>query len=410
MAANLKPPLKPFGPFQLLEKLGHGGMGTVFKAQRSDGGIVAVKVANMRVANEPVLSQRFHNEYLVAGQLHHPHIVQALGHGIENGIPYLVLEYVPGCSLSHQIKESGPLSLPTALAIFSQLTEAVRFIHQNKIVHRDIKPANILITPEGQAKLADLGLIKDLEAATLLTQSRVGLGTIEYAAPEQFDDARNVGSSCDLYALAATLYVALTGKNAFGSGSLARVLARKLDYQFTPLATLVPEVSQALEQIVHRAMHPEPAQRPTSAAEFLAGLRDTAPEPAVGSRPVVVAPKPSVSDERRTDARYPMQIPTTCGPLSAPGRNAWNAQILDLSAGGVCLELPRRFEANTILQICLPGEEPCHEATYPVRVCWCKGMPDRKWMVGCAFVRSLEEKDLDRMLLLDLTETRVVQR
>src|SRR5207248_2650245 len=112
----------------------------------------------------------------------------------------------------------------------------------------------------------------------------------------------------------------------------------------------------------HRALHPDPALRPASAEEFAAGLLGTPPAVAA------VAPKrpTPVVDERRTDARYPLQLPTTCGPLTGPGADAWKAQVLDLSAGGVCLELPRRFEARTILQICLPGEEPGVEATYPV--------------------------------------------
>src|SRR6202043_3229754 len=119
---------------------------------------------------------------------------------------------VPGRSLDKQLKDLGPLPIAEAMGVFGQVAQALDFIHQNHLIHRDIKPGNILIDPEGQAKLADLGLIKDLDSQSLLTRSKTGLGTLEFAAPEQFDDAKNVDLRCDIYGLAATLYVALAGK------------------------------------------------------------------------------------------------------------------------------------------------------------------------------------------------------
>jgi eukaryotic-like serine/threonine-protein kinase len=266
-----------FGPFTLLEKIGHGGMGMVFRASHpSYPTPVALKVAHHHVAQDPVLAARFENEYLVATAFPHPRIVQALDHGRENGLPYLALEFVPGRSLAQQLKAEGPLSLMEAQVVFTQVIEAIGFIRDNQLVHRDIKPANILLDPKAGAKLADLGLVKDLESQSVLTLSRTGLGTMEFAAPEQFDDAKNVDRRCDIYALAVTLYLALAGRPAFGSASLVALMRQKLDHQFTQLALLVPAISASLDQTITRALHPDPCMRPATAAEFLAGIEGRA--------------------------------------------------------------------------------------------------------------------------------------
>jgi eukaryotic-like serine/threonine-protein kinase len=178
--------------------------------------------------------------------------------------------------LAQQLKAEGPLSLMEAQVVFTQVIEAIGFIHDNQLVHRDIKPANILLDPKAGAKLADLGLVKDLESESVLTLSRTGLGTMEFAAPEQFDDAKNVDRRCDIYALAVTLYLALAGRPAFGSASLVALMRQKLDHQFTQLALLVPAISASLDQTITRALHPDPCMRPATAAEFLAGIEGRA--------------------------------------------------------------------------------------------------------------------------------------
>jgi serine/threonine protein kinase len=191
-------------------------------------------------------------------------------------LPYLVLEFVPGRSLDQQLKDEGTLPLMEARVVFTQLIEAIGFIHDNHLVHRDIKPANILLDPKAGAKLADMGLVKDLESTSVLTKSRMGLGTMEFAAPEQCDDAKNVDRRCDIYSLAVSLYMAVTGRPVFGPASPAALMRRKFDHQFTQLALLVPAISPSLDQTITRALHPDPGMRPATTAEFLAGIEGRA--------------------------------------------------------------------------------------------------------------------------------------
>jgi serine/threonine protein kinase len=401
-----------FGPYELVEKVGAGGMGSVYKARRPGSDQwVALKIANRMVAGDSVLSHRFDNEFKIASQLQHPNLVRALGHGVENNTPYLVMEFVPGLSLDKHIKEQGPLPIPEALAAFEQVGQALDFIHQNHIIHRDIKPGNILIDPNKNAKLADLGLIKDLGSNSMLTGSKTGLGTFEYAAPEQFDDAKNVDLRCDIYGLAASLYVAMTGKNPFGPGSQMRVLMHKLEHQFTPLSRLIEGVSPALEQVINRSLHPDPAIRPASIAEFLAGMRNTEP-PTTALTPKLppTTLAATVQERRRGGTRHAVQVPTTLGLLNArvPAgreRGSWDAQIMDISAGGVCLQIPRRFEPGTLLTIVLPGEKSGQSSDHLVRIRWIKGLPDGAWLIGCLFTKPLEDEDLDQLLLVELPTT-----
>jgi serine/threonine protein kinase len=356
------------------------------------------------VAGDSILAHRFDNEFKIASQLQHPNLVRALGHGVDNNMPYLVMEFVPGLSLDKRIKEQGPLSIPEALIVFGQVGRAVEFIHQQHIIHRDIKPGNILIDPNGNAKLADLGLIKDLGSNSMLTGSKTGLGTFEYAAPEQFDDAKHVDLRCDIYALAATLYVALTGKNPFGPGSQMRILMHKLEHQFTALSQLIEGVSPALEQVINRSLHPNPSIRPSSVAEFLAEMGNTQP-PKTLLTPKAPPPMAVTVEERRGGTRHAVQVPTILGLLHASARDSWPAQIMDISAGGVCLQVPRRFEPGTLLTIVLPKEKSDQPADHLVRTCWVKNLPDRTWLVGCVFTRPLEDDDLDQFLLGDLPTT-----
>jgi serine/threonine protein kinase len=409
-----------FGPFELLEKVGVGGMGSVYKARRPGvDEYVALKIANRAVAGDPVLVHRFDNEFKIASQLQHPNLVRALGHGIENGTPYLVMEFVPGLSLDKHIKEQGPLPVADALAIFGRVGQAVEFIHQNHIIHRDIKPGNILLDPTSTAKLADLGLIKDLGSNSVLTGPNTGLGTFEYAAPEQFDDAKNADLRCDIYALAATLYVALTGKNPFGPGSQMRILMHKLEHQFTPLSRLIEGVSPALEQVINRSLHPDPAVRPSSIPEFLAAMCSTEPPKTVltPKAPPALAPASLAETvpERRGGTRHAVQVPTTLGILNArrddrQTRDSWPAQIMDISAGGLCLEVPRRFEAGTLLNVVLPRAHSHRPSDHLVRLRWIKDLRGGAWLIGCVFTNPLEDEDLDQFLLGDLPTTDALQK
>jgi serine/threonine protein kinase len=410
---------KRFGPFEVLEKLGSGGMGMVFKARYAPlagspadlhaaalhaDDLVALKIANWMVVNEPVLAQRFENEHKVTRHLLHPNLVRALGFGVENQMPYLVLEYVPGQSLDKRLKASGPLSIDEALPLFAAVTEAVGFIHQQNFVHRDIKPGNILIDEAGIPKLADLGLIKDMESEAFLTHWGVGLGTLGFSAPEQFDDAKNVDHRCDIYGLAATLFFALTGKYPFGMGSQIQIVKRKLEHLFVPLSQMVPGVSSALDQTLIRALHPDPAVRPASAEEFLAGILGKNSAPTVNAPAPIAEPTPPAQN-RRSHVRFPVGLPTTLNVLTSANRIRVQAYIMDVSAGGLSLRSPECLEPNTLLHVYVPSEYTGIPATYLVCTRWMRKLHDPAWLLGCSFLQPLEAEDLDRFLFIDLSRT-----
>jgi serine/threonine protein kinase len=266
-----------FGPYQCLAKLGSGGMSSVYKARhRHTEAIVALKIASRRVINEPVLAIRFQNEYETAQQLRHPRLVAVLEYGNEEGTPYLVLEYVTGQSLDQRLLAKGQIPQDEVLWLAQQIGEVIQFIHDHNFVHRDIKPGNILLAETREAKLTDLGLVKDLETQGALTGSSTGLGTMDYAAPEQFDNAKHVDCRADVYSLAATLYKALTGQYPFGKGGLTTILNRKLNNQFTPLTDVLPEVSPAVDRAIARALQGNRDRRPATVAGFLDALMEGA--------------------------------------------------------------------------------------------------------------------------------------
>jgi serine/threonine protein kinase len=411
--------LKAFGSFQLLQKLGQGGMGSVFKALDENNRVVALKIASRMVASDAVLSRRFENEFTISSQLGHRHIVRALGYGTEGGLPYLVMEFMGGTSLSQRIKETGPLPLKEALAVFSQIAGAVGFIHKAQLVHRDIKPANILLDNRGRAKLGDLGLVKDLASSALLTRSQIGLGTLDYGAPEQFDDARSADFRSDIYALAASLYVALAGVPPFGLGTVMQILTRKTNHEMTPLSQHVPTISPSLDQLVRRALHPDPACRPGSTDEFLAEMlgESTAPAAAVAAKTPV--PVFSLTD-RRASERYAIRLFTRLETLPAAADDCRPCYVVDISATGLCLQTTWRIEPNSELLAYLPGESPGQQSPgeqspgqqspHRIRSRWSKSLHDQTWLTGCSFEVPLNEEELDRFRVDDLSRTAITRR
>jgi serine/threonine-protein kinase len=262
------------GAFEILEPLGRGGMAAVYKARDSETGqLVAIKIGHRFLALDPTNFERFKREFTAVRELRHPHLVETLDFGEAGGLPYLVMEFVAGQSLEKRLRQ-GPLPLSGALAVFGQVAEGLQFLHQRQIVHRDIKPGNILLGEDGVVKLGDFGLLKNLTGDTILTQSGQAMGTMEYGAPEQFEDAKSADLRCDVYSLAAALYTALTGQFPFGMGGHMKILQRKFQSQFVPLRQLLPDVPRTLDEMVSRCLRPQRDDRPGAIAEFAAALRD----------------------------------------------------------------------------------------------------------------------------------------
>jgi serine/threonine protein kinase len=238
-----------FPHLEILDLLGQGGMGAVYKARHKElDRLVAVKILPAEVSRDPAFALRFSREARAMARLSHPHIVAVYDSGRSGELYYLVMEYVDGVNLRQAI-QACELSPQDALAIVPQICDALQFAHDEGIVHRDIKPENILIDQRGRVKIADFGLAKLLgvvEAEHSLTQTHQVMGTLRYMAPEQMEGARAVDHRADIYSLGVVFYELLTGELPLG--------------RFAPPSQKV-QIDVRLDEVVLRTLEKEPEQR-----------------------------------------------------------------------------------------------------------------------------------------------------
>jgi response regulator RpfG family c-di-GMP phosphodiesterase len=256
------------GNYRVLDRLGAGGMGVVYRAEhvllRRPA---AIKVLSLSADQDTRLLLRFRAEMRAVGALRHPHIVAPLdagqAHSQRSGEPvlhYLVMEFVDGPDLDQLVTSRGPLSVGRASEIGHQLASALAAAHARGLVHRDIKPTNILVAEGFQAKLLDFGLAQDVRQR--LTEPGVLLGTLEYMAPEQAQDAHMVDIRADLYGLGGVLYWCLAGQPPFPSAAPAPMeIARRMTQPPPSVRVLRPEVPEALDQIISRLLAPKAEDR-----------------------------------------------------------------------------------------------------------------------------------------------------
>ncbi len=262
--------------FQLLEMVGGGGMGRVFRARdlRLDR-LVALKILSADpMTRETML--RFHNEAKSAARLNHRNISQVYQYGEFQGVPYIVFEYIEGENLRTLVEHTGPLPLDVAIGYTIQIAGAMIHAAHYQVVHRDIKPSNVLVTPEGYVKLIDLGLARlggglDHEE---LTATGVTLGTFDYIAPEQALDPRTADSRSDIYSLGCTLFFMLTGRPPFGSGTVLQKLVKHQTLEVPEVRRLRPDLPSAVSQLLRRMMAKSPSRRFQNPESLLAALVD----------------------------------------------------------------------------------------------------------------------------------------
>lgn len=267
------------GNYVILDKLGEGGMGMVFKARhRLMKRIVALKVLPPSMTQSTDAVQRFHREVEVAARLTHPNIAAAHDADQADGIHFLVMEYVEGPNLSALVKETGPLSPPLAMNIIAQAARGLSHAHQHGVVHRDIKPGNLLVGRDGVVKVLDMGLAQ-LQAGEQnagdkaeLTQSGRIMGTVDYMAPEQALDAKNVDQRADIYSLGCTLFYLLAGRPVSPEGTLTQKLLWHQTETVPTLQSVSPEVPEALEPIFRQMVAKRANERQATMAEVVAQL------------------------------------------------------------------------------------------------------------------------------------------
>jgi response regulator RpfG family c-di-GMP phosphodiesterase/serine/threonine protein kinase len=268
------------GNYRVLEKLGAGGMGQVFKAEHLlMRHLVAIKILPQPFEGIETLP-RFLGEIRHVTALHHPNIVAALDAG--RTLPtewenpnwyYLVMEFVAGSNLERYVQTQGPLSPSKACDLICQVASGLAEAHKHEIIHRDIKPSNILVTPEGQAKLTDFGLSRAFQDRRMTKPGTV-LGSIDYISPEQASDATTIDKRADLYSLGATLFWCLTGKPPFKpQGTIAMDLAVRQTQSPPLVATIRLDIPEDLSNVISRMLATRPEERyPTAQAVIQALL------------------------------------------------------------------------------------------------------------------------------------------
>jgi serine/threonine-protein kinase len=242
--------------YELLEKIGQGAMGAVYKArQTSMNRLVAIKVLNPRLAGNPDFIQRFMREAHLAAKLSHNNIVQAIDVGSVGAVHYFVMEYVPGTSIKEELEAGKVYEEKEALDIILQIAQAVQHAFRRGLIHRDIKPANIILTLDGIAKLADLGVARETEDAALARAEKgLTIGTPFYIAPEQARGREDIDVRADIYSLGATLYHMVTGRYPFPGPGVEAVLLAHLKEELTPPDHINTKLSSGLGEIVEVMM------------------------------------------------------------------------------------------------------------------------------------------------------------
>jgi len=308
---STKAPIR-LGPYELLTKLGEGGMGAVFKARHEHlGKLVAIKVLPKKAMQDAAAVTRFRREMKAVGALHHPNIVGAHDAGEQQGVHFLVMEYVEGRDLSSLIKKDGPVTVEQAVSYMQQAAKGLAFAHAKNIVHRDIKPANLLVDLEGTVKILDLGLARlddgsaaDAEANNGLTQTGQVMGTVDYMAPEQAFDTHRADGKADVYSLGCTLYRILTGENAFRGDTVVQKILAHREQPIPSLTKLCPTAPAGLDALYQRMMAKQPEQRPTM-AEVARELEafSAKPQATIEAPPFVIDVQKPISRDPKGSAR-----------------------------------------------------------------------------------------------------------
>lgn len=308
-----------FGEYIILDRLGKGGMGIVYRAKhRRMDRIVAIKVLPRSAMATKGLEDRFYREVKTAAKLMHPNIVAALDASEDDGLHYLVMEYVDGQDLGEVLRQSGPLAPDHAVDCIIQAARGLQYAHEQGVIHRDIKPANLLVDSNGTVKVLDMGLARmtgvagdgseenaeadsatagaseekrascevspspswDRDAVliddeTRLTKAGEVMGTLDYMPPEQFTDTRNVDERGDVYSLGCTFYRLLTGQSPFPADTAGAVFRAHRGAPVPSLRSILPDIPEHLDQVFQKMLAKGPDQRQSSMSQLIQQLEQS---------------------------------------------------------------------------------------------------------------------------------------
>jgi serine/threonine protein kinase len=327
----------PFGRYRLVELLGRGGMGEVWRAYDTDTDrIVAIKVLPANLSADEDFQRRFRREAHAAARLNNPHVIPIHHYGEVDGRLYVDMRLIEGRDLQG-VLTAGPLEPARAVRIIDQVAKALNAAHKVGLLHRDIKPSNILLDDDDFAYLIDFGIARAADE-TRMTKSGHMIGTFAYIAPERLDPQHEEDARADIYSLACVLYEALTGQPPFAGTTTAHLIAAHLNTPPPRPSTIQPTVPLAIDAVIATGMAKNPGQRYATTVELADAARDaiTTPVP----RP---APKPN---RPATDAVREPRKPTrsATGQHVAPPR----ATAQDAAAGRASAKRPLKEAAKQV--------------------------------------------------------------
>lgn len=333
-------PGQMLGPYRIINQIGQGGMATVYKAyQASMDRNVAIKVLPGQLAESREFTQRFQQEAHIIAKLEHPHILPVFDYGESEGVTYLVMRYLDAGTLREKMENGRPLPLDEIDRLFTQLAGALGYAHSFGIVHRDLKPSNALIDAQGNLFLTDFGIAKLLESASpRLTQTDAIMGTPAYISPEQAQ-AVQVDQRSDIYSLGIILYEMVTGRVPFVAETPLAVILKHVSDPLPPPSTLKPDIPEAIERVILKALAKHPEDRFATVGEFLAAWKRALDETRT-SRPAAPMVGAGAAAERKPTPQ-PQRTPVAdarqgiSAPKAAPKSQNWTGWAVGCLVG-VC--------------------------------------------------------------------------
>lgn len=412
------------GDYVILDRLGQGGIGEVFKARRaSDDVLAALKVIRPELLSNAEAVRQFRWEIEILTQMSHANLVKTFDSGQAGQRSFFAMEFVEGAPLRKLVKCAGPLPVRHACSYIRQAALGLQYAHELRLIHRDVKPANLfLCLPTGQAerlaaegwesvpfsedaqvKVLDWGLASLVRPMNAPGEpgrapTAVPIGTADYVSPEQAMGEIDIRS--DVYSLGCTFYYMLAATPPFPGGSIMQKLLRHQQDEPIPLGAHRQDMPVELQGVIQKMMAKRPSDRfqtPAEVAEALNKLNDAVRR----SRPSIVLPPPApvlrknaTEAERRTAIRHSCGVVSSCRPVTSGDDISWPVQVTDVSRNGIGMRVERRFEPSSLLEIDLQSVVPHLDRSLLATVRNVRIHREGDWVVGCSFARPLDDEEL----------------
>ncbi len=335
------------GPYRVVDLLGEGGMGRVFRAVHTRlGRDVALKVIRREKLANPLTVRRFRQEIRAVAQLAHPNVVMAFDADEAGGDHFLAMEFVDGSDLTKLVRDFGPMPIPVACDYIRQAALGLHHAYERGMVHRDVKPSNIIAGKTGQVKILDLGLAmlneaSASESATRMTQEGFVIGTPDFLAPEQARNPQQVDTRADIYALGTTLYYLLTGKTPYEGANPTEKLLKHISDPPPSLLSQMPAAPPHLDALIQWMTAKDPRHRPQTPLEVAHALLPYCPPPPPGTHPTAALPPAPLRLDPKGSSHL-FVLPASEAPArvrergqKASSRTGWMVGVVALVALGV---------------------------------------------------------------------------